>query len=493
MPEESAAPSPLEEAYANTFFPELSPVRLNYVAALGGGTPIPLDRPFTYLELGCGFGHSTVANAGAFPAGRFHGCDLNPDHAAAARGLAAALGLRNFECHECGFDALAAVNLPPFDFIVLHGVYSWVGPAARRAIREIIGRGLSERGMVYLSYNCLPGWAIELPLRRMLVELARGPGAAAARARHAVEALQRLADGQLRFFTENPSAAAAIAAYRAGPDAYLAHEFLAESWEAFYSIDLHEEMAGLGLRYLGSATLADNHPALLLDERKAAAVGALPPGPQRILAEDLAVNRRFRRDVFARNAAAPGSPSGRQALLALPIGRAASPAPPGARVRVPRGQLTFQDDFVAALNRLLETRSRPLGEVASALAGQGHGLAEVVRNILFLIAAGALTPFARAQALGAPAEPPYRAAGMLLATLAHGLDHDTTQAVPSEVLGNGIPVRPAEARALARRLADPALPAALERARREGPATPDQEAEALAATLVRLGLLGPAS
>ena len=75
-----------DTSYTDQFFRELAPAWLNYVAAVNGATPVPLDRPFVYLELGCGFGTSTVVNAGAYPQGKFHGCDI----ITARDGLAAA-------------------------------------------------------------------------------------------------------------------------------------------------------------------------------------------------------------------------------------------------------------------------------------------------------------------------------------------------------------------------------------------------------------------
>src|SRR5690349_4739501 len=84
-----------DTSYTDQFFRELSPTWLNYAAALNGVAPRPLEGPFAYLELGCGFGASTVVNAGAFPQGEFHGCDIIPAHVDGARRHAAALGVAN--------------------------------------------------------------------------------------------------------------------------------------------------------------------------------------------------------------------------------------------------------------------------------------------------------------------------------------------------------------------------------------------------------------
>jgi len=75
-------------------------------------------------------------------------------------------------------------DLPDFDFITLHGIYSWISPENRRTIVEFMRRKLKPGGIVYISYNCMPGWAGMMPLRRLLVEhtLARGSLSARSRA-----------------------------------------------------------------------------------------------------------------------------------------------------------------------------------------------------------------------------------------------------------------------------------------------------------------------
>src|SRR5262245_51356826 len=129
-----------DATYADRFFRELSPAWLNYVAAVNGIAPRDLGRPFAYLELGCGFRASVVVNAGAFPHAEFHACDLNAEHIAGAQRHAGTLGIGNLHLVQESFESLAWRPLPELDFIVLHGVYSWVTPEARSAVREILRR-----------------------------------------------------------------------------------------------------------------------------------------------------------------------------------------------------------------------------------------------------------------------------------------------------------------------------------------------------------------
>ena len=78
----------LDTPYLFEFQEELSPVRLNYVATLGGYAPVPLDKPFRYLDIGCGYGVTLAVLAAAFPEASFTGIDLNAEHIREAAALA---------------------------------------------------------------------------------------------------------------------------------------------------------------------------------------------------------------------------------------------------------------------------------------------------------------------------------------------------------------------------------------------------------------------
>lgn len=461
-----------DATYPDKFFRELSPVWLGYVAALAGVAAPDTAGAFHYLELGAGLGHSLIANAGAFPRAEFHACDVNPEHVAGARRHAAAFGVGNVRFHEASFEELLRRELPQFQFIVLHGVYSWVGAPARAAIRALLARRLAPGGIAYVSYNCQPGWASELPLRRILIELAAtADGGSAERSAAALAALRELSAAEPRYLAANPEARAAIDAYGRNPSSYLAHEFMNAAWEPFYSIDVADELAPLGLSRIGSATLADNHLSLIADERMRDALGRLPSARQRELALDFAVNRRFRRDVFVRGAAEGTPTEVVRRLSAQPFGGAADPAALPARVRVPRGDLRFGDEFVAALRALLARGSLTLGAAAAELGGAQRDPAEILRNLVYLIAAGALQPFARARQIERPRGRLGFASDTVERAVRYVALHRETRAVPSTVLGNGVEIDPPAAERML---------AAVE---------VEHAADPLVATWLRLGLL----
>jgi Predicted methyltransferase regulatory domain/Methyltransferase domain len=426
-----------QSVYVDTFFRELSPTWLDYVAALHGFAAPALDCPFTYMELGCGHGQSTIVNAAAFPHAEFHACDIHPAHIDTARRYAAALDVDNVHLHEASFDALLERDLPHFDFIVLHGVYSWVDAGARAAIRELARRKLRRNGIVYASYNCLPGWSVEMPVRRLINELSMSSrGGAPDRAANALLTLRRLGNSKLGYFTANPGALAATASYATRPSEYLAHEFLADSWQPFYSVDVEQEMRDANLEYVGSATLADNHRALIMTDEAAAAIALLDTPRQRRLAEDFAVNRYFRRDVFASSR----SDRDRSRLERVVVGTLVSPGTMASTVRVPRGIVTFRSAFIEELGRVLAPGSSTFGDIARALRGTARDAGEIVRNLTFLIAAGVLQPFAKIHRVDDPPRTNAIAAKVLRDIAQSG----RRRALPSEVLGNGVEIGPAD-------------------------------------------------
>ena len=136
-------------AYTNSFFRELSPAWLNHVAVSSGAHPRPLEEAFTHLDLGCGLGQTSIVLAGCFPQGRFFGVDFNPAHIDTARHSAAKLGLDNVRFIERAFEELLEVELPEFDFITLHGIYSWINDDARRAVQRFIYARLKPGGSEY--------------------------------------------------------------------------------------------------------------------------------------------------------------------------------------------------------------------------------------------------------------------------------------------------------------------------------------------------------
>jgi len=395
-----------EVLYTEHFFRELSPAWLNYVAVISGCHPRPLSPGFTYLELGCGLGHSVGLLAGAYPQGRFYGVDFNPAHIDSACRFVANASIGNVEFIERGFNDLTAQDVPECDFIVLHGVYAWVSAEVRAGIQRVIRERLKPGGIVYNSYNCLPGWAADSPLQKLVLETSRHmPGDATQRTQAALKSVEELVGAKFTYFAGNP-AAGKLAAKMADRNAnYLAHEFLNEHWTPFYSTDVADEMAKAKLNFAGSATLSENHLELLGADLLQAQVKKQPTMRLRQLFQDLALNQRFRRDIFVRGHAQLGKAAIQQNMAGLAFGAARDLTEVTNVAKVARGEVKFDEKGFGALKEAFAKGTWNVAELRQEM--QRHKLAQldVERTLNLMAATGIIIPCALgARPVAIPAE-----------------------------------------------------------------------------------------
>lgn len=390
--------------YTDNVFREQGPVWINYVAALKGCVPRPLDQPFSYLELGCGLGHSITLFAAAFPEARFVGVDFNPAHIDHAQRRARELGLSNLAFIEASFQDLAADaagigiarGLNSFDFVAFHGIYSWIPEEARRAMQRIVFDRLLPGGLVYNSYNTLPGWAAEAPLQRLVSELARlGNGDSSNRARDAFMRIDSLAKAKSGFFAQAPHLTKLIGNLQKKPGNYLAHEYLNGDWNAFYAPDVADEMARAKLEYVGAATLIENHDDLVLNDEARKLVTTEPDPRLRALLHDFLVNQKFRRDVFARGHARLGPRERRAQIARFPLVAPKSLDDLKPSIKVPRGTVTFDIPQFDELKVVLAAGAATEREFAAAFTQAGGKAQDFSRLLMILTATGSLTPAAK--------------------------------------------------------------------------------------------------
>ncbi len=396
-----------EVLYTEHFFRELAPAWLNYVAVLNGCQPRPLDPGFTYMELGCGLGQSVSLLAGAHPQGRFFGVDFNPAHIDWARRYAASAEIGNVEFLERSFLDLSAQEVPECDFIVLHGVYAWVSPEVRAGIQRIFRERLKPGGLAYVSYNCLPGWAADSPLQKLVYETARHlSGDATQRTQAALKSIEELVGAKFAYFNATPTAGKMAAKMSERNANYLAHEFLNDHWNPFYSSDVADEMANAKLNFVGSATLAENHLELLGSDDLQAKVKAQPSQRLRQLFQDLAQNQRFRRDVFVRGHAQLGRAGIQRNMENAVFGAMRDLKNVTNVAKVARGEVKFDERAFPALKEALERGTWSTAELRREMAAKKLAHLDVERTLTLLAATGIGLPCAIAsRPRPMPAEP----------------------------------------------------------------------------------------
>ncbi|MFM2043114.1 MAG: hypothetical protein RLY86_1690 [Pseudomonadota bacterium] len=291
-----------EIGYTFGFYGELTPAVLAFAALARGQQAPEVQGPLAYCELGCGQGFTTNLLAAVNPQIEFHATDFNPSHIVRARALAAAAGTRNVHFHDRSFaDFIHEPGLPAFDIIVLHGIYSWISPENRRCIVAFIARHLKAGGLVYISYNALPGWAAAIPLRRLFFDQAEaGTGPILARVEEAVRFAEQIQALDARYFTANPAIKGRLGLIKGQSRTYLAHEFFSQHWTPFFHADVVADLSDARLTWIGTAELLDHVDAFSLTADQQAMLSTLGDPMRREAIRDYIINRQFRRDVFIR-------------------------------------------------------------------------------------------------------------------------------------------------------------------------------------------------
>ena len=289
-------------SYVRHFIDDLAPARLRLAAALNGLVPPPATD-FDYCELGCAHGDTLVALAAAHPDARFLGVDLLAEHVASAKKLAKEGALDNVGVLERDFSQLLAEDLGPFDYVVAHGVLSWIGPDKRKALIDFASTKLKPGGLLFVSYNAMPGWSAVEPLRQILLNGGGGESSSLARAEKGLAFAHALRSAGAEYFASNPSASAMLDTMTKAGLSYVVHEYLHEHWSPMYFARVAWEMAAGDLHFAGVLPLFANFRDTALSPSLARALAHVTDRIELESLRDFATNEFFRRDLYVKGRA----------------------------------------------------------------------------------------------------------------------------------------------------------------------------------------------
>jgi SAM-dependent methyltransferase len=244
----------LPDAYDTVRYPSLPRDQTHpaYIAALAtiAGIELPAVERWRVLEIGCGNGSNLLPLAFDYPEGHFFGIDRAKESLEEGRTLASDLGLVNLDLRVA--DLLDWKPEGDFDYIIAHGVYSWVPPEVREKILQICSARLTPSGIAYVSYNALPGCHLRRfawDLLRFHVRRETDPELRVEKARDFTqmmagmpgdEPFQQAIRNEMETILKRDAAA-------------LYHDDLAEINDPFYLLDFVAQAARHGLQYLGDA------------------------------------------------------------------------------------------------------------------------------------------------------------------------------------------------------------------------------------------------
>lgn len=235
-----------ELPYDSLPLPETQPDFLAAVARLHG-FDAPDPGRARILELGCAQGGNLIPLAWRWPDAECVGVELSRVQAEAGADFVSRLGLANVRIVHGDLAALPA-DLGEFDYIIAHGVFSWVPPAVQQALLEVCRRHLAANGVAYISFNVAAGWEKLQPLRQALLARTDSKLPAPERHRQALAVLDALAAEW-----SDPALLKEIAYLRTAAPSYLFHEYLAEFNAPLRFSDFATQLAAHALQYVGEA------------------------------------------------------------------------------------------------------------------------------------------------------------------------------------------------------------------------------------------------
>jgi len=284
--------------YSADSIPQSAPGRLAAIARLFGLRPPPLTRA-RVLEIGCGAAGNLIPFAAVHPEAQVVGIDLSEVAIAQGRRLVRAAGIENVELVAGDIAAVDVATLGQFDYIIAHGVYSWVPESVQDAILSLTRNALTPDGVAYISYNVYPGWKSKEIVRDAMRFAGRDSGSAEQQvidARVMVDFLEDVAPPATPL-------ARAVAEFRdrdnGFEDSYLVHDELAKVNSPCYFTEMAERVGAHGLVFLAEAQPELMFPANY-GEKVAAHVAQHCGGSQPLIEQylDFAVDRAFRQSLF---------------------------------------------------------------------------------------------------------------------------------------------------------------------------------------------------
>lgn len=237
---------------------ESLPDHIFTLARLFGLKPKAVDTA-RVLELGCASGGNLIPMAYHWPKAEFLGIELSKNQAQQGQQIIKQLGLSNIDIIQddlSNFYNSDQDSFGSFDYIIAHGIYSWVPGRVRNAIIEICKNRLNPNGIAYVSFNTRPGWDLRRMLSDMLQYHNRNATSEADKIKQAHSLLQAFVDG----IPDNSSLSESWLKHEAAellgkPASYLLHDYLERHNHPVYFHEFNSHIEQHNLHYFTDANL----------------------------------------------------------------------------------------------------------------------------------------------------------------------------------------------------------------------------------------------
>lgn len=383
--------------YTYGYYTELNPLRLR-LAFLNAGLALP--EVANACELGFGQGLSINLHAAAAQIA-WHGTDFNPAQAGFAQELAAVADSGATLFDEAFEQFCQRDDLPAFDYIGLHGIWSWISDDNRAVIVDFLRRKLKVGGVLYVSYNTQPGWAAMVPMRDLLTEHAEVLGSDGAGIINRIDSALAFAEQLLAtnptYARANPQIAERINKIKEQNRNYLAHEYFNRDWQPMAFARMADWLAPAKLQWACSANTLDAIDAVNLTGEQQQLLAAIPDPMFRQTVRDFCVNQQFRKDYWVKGARPISPLEQAEALREQRVILVKPRNEVSLKVSGSLGEATLQEAvYNPILDQLADHKPRSLGQLEQALqagtSDQVINFAQLLQATLVLNATGALLP-----------------------------------------------------------------------------------------------------
>jgi SAM-dependent methyltransferase len=377
--------------YTYGYYAELNPLRARF-ALLNKGLVCPEFK--TACELGFGQGLSTVMHA-ATTGTQWYGTDFNPSQAAYGQELAASCGANAKLFDEAFADFAARTDLPEFDFIGLHGIWSWISDENRKVIVEFIRKKLAVGGVLYISYNTQPGWASFAPMRHLMTEHAEIIGAEGRgiinRVDDAIEFASKLLATNPVFARANPLVADRIAKLKTQNRHYLAHEYFNRDWHPMHFSTMADWLEPAKVQFACSAAFHESIDTLNLSKDQQTFLNEIPDLMFKESVRDFMVNQQFRRDYWVKGARKLSLLEQAEQLLKEKVILTTMRADVAMKVTGALGEAEMSPNiYNPILDALADHKVKTIGQLELAMKGLGIPLPQILSAMQILIGNGAV-------------------------------------------------------------------------------------------------------
>jgi methyltransferase-like protein/cyclopropane fatty-acyl-phospholipid synthase-like methyltransferase len=231
------------------------PDRLATLATLFGMTSADVSH-CRILELGCGDGANLIATAVELPEAECVGVDLATAGINGGQAVVRDLGLKNITLRQ--FDMMdIGRDFGQFDFIIAHGIYSWVPPVVRNKLLTICKENLAEHGVAYVSYNTYPGCHFRDMIRQMMLYHVRDLSHPQQQIDEGRALIKFLAESGMGDESYRKSLQKELESIVERPDHAIFHDEMEEHNAPVYFYQFAEHATRYGLQYLSEADFVE--------------------------------------------------------------------------------------------------------------------------------------------------------------------------------------------------------------------------------------------